>query len=130
MKNIRVFTDYQVSELLKNPNVLKVINSSQVIYKDDFKLWSVFKKKMHPELTAKEIFEMAGFDTKLLHPETPRKRIAYWSEQIDRFGVEVFLNKKQYNSANTINDNDYLISCLEENNKLLNLLIDLLERFL
>ena len=44
-----------------------------------------------PELTAKQIFERAGFDCSILSDTLPYRRIGEWLKQYKRYGINYFL---------------------------------------
>ena len=44
-----------------------------------------------PELTGKQIFERAGFDTSILHDNLPYRRISSWVKNYKKFGIKYFL---------------------------------------
>ena len=116
MKRIRIFTDEEMKELLKNPNIIGIKNKSQLIYKNSFKYWAVMQKLKFPEKTAKEIFTTAGLNVNILSDTTPRRRIHSWVESYKRFGVEYFKcdNKYRYSSVAFQKDNNDNNICYDE----------------
>ncbi|MBR1376684.1 MAG: hypothetical protein IJ565_02605 [Bacilli bacterium] len=98
MYKVRVYTDEEIKKLLSNPNVERVKNDIQIIYKNKFKLWAVHEKIVNSEKTARQIFEEAGFDMKILNEQTPQKRLNAWLKKYRQFGNEYF------------NDNNYTYS--------------------
>lgn len=73
MNKIRVYNDEEIKKLLSNSNVARIKNKSQIVYKNEFKLWAVKEKLSHIEKTAREIFETGGFDMNILDDRTPQK---------------------------------------------------------
>lgn len=96
MNKIRVYNDKEIEILLKNPNVESIKNKSQIIYKNDFKLWAVKEKIKHVEKTAREIFIEAGFDMNILDDRTPQRRLYLWSKKYKTFGEDYFSNGYSY----------------------------------
>lgn len=97
----RVFTEYEMEQLLKNENILGIRYNREIIYSGDFKLWSVQEKMKYPNKTAKQIFEEAGFDMKILDERTPQRRLNSWTKKYEKFGIEYFkdlANKYYYKS--------------------------------
>jgi len=72
----RNLTQEQISNLLKNPNVIKCSRSS-IGYSPKFKEWAVkqYEKMGWP---SPEIFKEAGFDLQVIGQDTPKDRIKEW----------------------------------------------------
>lgn len=70
------FTNEEVLELLKNPNVVKC-SQKAVTYSKDFKLRSV-KQYLEENLSCNEIFRLAGFNISALGRDVPKDRIGDW----------------------------------------------------
>jgi hypothetical protein len=88
---------YSISEieiLNKNPNVVMVKYGKQIEYKDSFKKWAVLQSLSHPELSAIQIFELAGFDKKIIGSRVADSRIRYWKGNYIRYKKDYF----NYNS--------------------------------
>lgn len=96
MNKIRVYNDDEIKILLNNSNVEKIINKSQIVYKNEFKLWAVLEKINHAEKTARQIFEIGGFDTSILDDRTPQRRLCSWVKKYKLFGEDYFTNKNKY----------------------------------
>ena len=96
MNRIRVYTDNEIKRLIQSGNVLTIKNKSQIVYKKEFKLWAVYEKISHPEKTARQIFEDAGFDMSVLDSSTPQKRIYSWMKKHKMYGKEYFIEKNKY----------------------------------
>ena len=47
MNKTRIYTDEEIRVLLSNPNVVRIRNKSQILYKNSFKLWAVKEKLSH-----------------------------------------------------------------------------------
>ena len=47
MNKTRIYTDEEIKVLLSNPNVVRIRNKSQILYKNSFKLWAVKEKLSH-----------------------------------------------------------------------------------
>lgn len=96
MNKIRVYNDNEIKNLLSNPNVERIKNKSQIVYKDEFKLWAVKEKLFHTEKTARQIFVAGGFDMSILDDRTPQKRLCSWVRKYKMFGEDYFTNKNKY----------------------------------
>lgn len=70
------FTNEEVLELRKNPNVVKC-SQKAVTYSKDFKLRAV-KQYLEENLSCSEIFRLAGFDLSALGRDVPNDRIGDW----------------------------------------------------
>jgi len=138
---VRTFNDYEIRELLRNPNVRGIKNKSQIIYKNEFKYWAVLEKIKYPEKTAREIFETAGFNMNILNERTPQKRISYWMKRYKLFGAEYFIannkyrykaidNNKIFSTKNITEENKTVINSLEKNNLLIHKLIIVIEKLI
>lgn len=91
MNKTRIYTDEEIKVLLSNPNVVRIRNKSQILYKNSFKLWAVKEKLSHGEKTAKEIFTEGKFDVNMLDDRTPQKRLNSWMKKYQMFGEDYFL---------------------------------------
>lgn len=102
MNKIRIYSEEEIKILLSNPNVVRIRNKSQIVYKNEFKLFAVLEKLNHLEKTARQIFESAGFDMNILDDRTPQKRLCSWVKKYKMFGEDYFLdnNKYTYTSKN------------------------------
>lgn len=96
MNKIRVYSDAEIKILLSNPNITNIKNKSQIVYKNDFKLWAILEKLNHPEKTARQIFESAGFDMNILDDRTPQRRLCSWVKKYRIFGEDYFLDNNKY----------------------------------
>ena len=107
MNKTRIYTDEEIKVLLSNPNVVRIRNKSQILYKNSFKLWAVKEKLSHGEKTAKEIFTEGKFDVNMLDDRTPQKRLNSWMKKYKIFGEDYFSDSKShYQTKGTIFDKD------------------------
>lgn len=70
------FTDVEVLELRKNPNVVKC-SQKAITYSKDFKIRAV-KQYIEENLSCPEIFRLAGFNLEALGRDIPNDRISDW----------------------------------------------------
>jgi len=68
----------EIEILNSNPNVVMVKYGRQIEYREEFKKWAVLQSLNHPELSANQIFESAGFDTNIIGKRTADSRIRNW----------------------------------------------------
>lgn len=97
----RIYTDDEIKILKSNIFIQDINYKRELVYDPIFKLWTIFMRLECPELTAKEIFERAGINTTILHPDLPRKRIKFWIYNYKKFGVKYFIPEDQ---PYTVND--------------------------
>lgn len=88
---LRYYTDKELASLNRNMFVKSVRYKRQIEYDVVFKLWCVMMRLKFPELTCKDIFERAGFDTRILHDSLPHRRIGEWLKSYRKFGINYFL---------------------------------------
>lgn len=88
---LRYYTDDEIKNLKSNMFVVDIIYKRQIEYDTVFKLWCVMMRLKFPELTGKQIFERAGFDTSILHEHLPYRRIGEWLKNYNKFGLNYFL---------------------------------------
>ena len=96
MNKTRIYTDEEIRVLLSNPNVVRIRNKSQILYKNSFKLWAVKEKLSHEEKSAKEIFVEGKFDVNMLDDRTPQKRLNSWMKKYKMFGEDYFSDSKSH----------------------------------
>lgn len=96
MNKIRVYNDNEIKILLNNSNVERIKNKSQIVYKNDFKLWAIKEKLSNKDKTAREIFVAGGFDMNILDERTPQRRLSSWIKKYQKFGEDYFMNKNKY----------------------------------
>ena len=92
----KIYSDLEVENSEKSPFVLEVRNKRFIHYDPLFKLWTILQRKKYPEKTCRELFEYAGFNTKLMNPKLPQTRIKSWENLFYRYGVEYFVSDKAY----------------------------------
>lgn len=96
MKKIRVYNDEEIEKLIKNPNVDRIVNKIQIVYKNSFKLKAVKDKLIHKEKTARQIFVENGFDMNILDDRTPQKRLYSWVKKYKMFGEDYFVDMNRF----------------------------------
>lgn len=90
----KIYTNKEIEYLKKNKFVIDILYQREIKYSNVFKLWAVLQKINNSEKTAREIFEEAGFNTKLMNHKLPQSRIRAWFLIYERYGVEYFLSSK------------------------------------
>lgn len=108
------YTIKELEILNNNPNVVMVKYGNQIEYTDNFKKWAVIQSLKYPELSANQIFEMAGFDTNIIGKRTAESRIRYWKGSFCKH--KELSNQKQPKLQNE--------NCDEENHAIFLLLIE------
>lgn len=88
---IRYYTEEEIKILSKNIFVNKINYKRVIEYDFVFKLWCVMMKLDMPELTGKQIFSRAGFNTSVLHNDLPHKRINSWIMNYKKYGIQYFV---------------------------------------
>lgn len=92
----KIYTNLEIENLEKSPFVLEVRNKRFIHYDPLFKLWTILQRKKYPERTCRELFEYAGFNTRLMNPKLPQTRIKSWENLFYRYGVDYFISDKSY----------------------------------
>ena len=92
----KIYTNLEIENLEKSPFVLEVRNKRFIHYDPLFKLWTILQRKKYPERTCRELFEYAGFNTRLMNPKLPQTRIKSWENLFYRYGVDYFVSDKSY----------------------------------
>ena len=92
----KIYTNLEIENLEKSPFVLEVRNKRFIHYDPLFKLLTILQRKKYPERTCRELFEYAGFNTKLMNPKLPQTRIKSWENLFYRYGVDYFVSDKSY----------------------------------
>lgn len=67
----------EITALLKNKNVVKCSNKS-ITYSQEFKIQAI--KQYKEGMSSRQIFELAGFDLKLIGIDTAYDRIKEWNK--------------------------------------------------
>ena len=88
----KIYTNKEIEYLLKNKFVNKILYKRSIEYSNIFKLWTVLQKIKYPEKTARDIFEEAGFNTRLMNSKLPQARIRSWYLCYERYGFEYFIS--------------------------------------
>jgi len=88
---LRYYNDSELEKLKNNIFVKEIHYKRRIEYDTLFKLWCIMMRIDCPELTGKQIFERAGFDTSFLHNNLPYRRIAEWYDNYKKFGLNYFL---------------------------------------
>ena len=88
---LRYYTNTEIEKIKSNMFVIDVLHKRRIEYDYVFKLWCVMMRLKFPELTGKQIFERAGFDTSILHDYLPYRRIGEWVKNYRKFGVYYFI---------------------------------------
>ena len=125
MNKIRIDNDEELKKLSLNSNVDSVKNNSNIVYKNSFKLWAVKEKMLYPEKTAREIFEIGGFDMNILDDRTPQRRLCSWIKKYKMFGEDYFTDKNKYSYkaitkkeypflSKTFNDSNFIAFVIEK----------------
>lgn len=92
----KIYSDLEVANLEKSPFVLEVRKKRFISYDPLFKLWTILQRKKYPEKTCRELFEYAGFNTRLMNPKLPQTRIKSWENLYFRYGMDYFISDKTY----------------------------------
>lgn len=98
---IRYYTEEELKILKSNIFVLDVHYNRVIEYDPIFKLWCIMLRLDCPELTCKQIFQRAGFDTSILHDNLPYRRIGLWLNSYKKFGISYFLPEYEPYCSNT-----------------------------
>lgn len=105
----RYYTEEELNILNNNIFVKEVRYKREIVYDPIFKLWCVMMRLDLPQLTGKQIFERAGFDTSILHDNLPYRRIATWLNNYKKFGINYFLPEYEpYHTKNKIRKEETL----------------------
>ena len=78
-----LFTEFQIKELEKNPNVIRVSDRS-ISYLPDFKVLAV--KEYHNGKTPSQIFIENGFNIEVIGKKQPRRCLQRWRESFEKSG--------------------------------------------
>lgn len=90
---MRIYTPSEIEILNNNPNVVMVKYNRQIEYKNEFKKWAVIQSYKYPELSAIQIFELAGFDRKIISSKNARDRLNCWKKNYKNIKLENNDNK-------------------------------------
>ena len=86
------YTEFQIKELEKNPNILHASDRS-ISYKPEFKIQAVHEYKQGK--SPSQIFVEHGFNLEVIGPKQPRRCLQRWRETFERFGEEGFLTERR-----------------------------------
>ena len=92
---MRKYTREEIKKLNSNPYVKMVKYGSQIEYRNEFKKWAVKTSVEHPELSAMQIFEIAGFDRGLIKSASAKSRIRYWKSSMSMHNNELAKTEKE-----------------------------------
>ena len=112
----RIYTKEELEILKQNIFVLDVKYKREIVYDPIFKLWTIMMRLEHPELTAREIFKLGGFDVTILHNKLPQRRIREWLTNYQKFGVTYFLpvNTPYYSIKKLTKDKEAQVDSMKE----------------
>lgn len=120
-KNRYSITEIQL--LNSNPNVKMVKYGRQIEYDPVFKKWAVIQSVKHPELSANQIFEIAGFDIRILGPRTAESNIRYWKGNFCKYKEYYYEPKNKLSTLELDKqNNEILLLLLSRFDELINLL--------
>lgn len=118
------YTNEEIRILNLNPNVKLVKYGRQIEYKEEFKRWAVWKSIYYPELSANQIFGLAGFDINMIGNRIADSRIRTWKSKYAKFikKDKESINKSAYDLVKE--NNKMLFVILTKFNDLINILSD------
>lgn len=131
----KLYTNDQLNELRKNPNVLEATEQT-LTYHPDFKVMAVLESI--EGISPLEIFKESGFDLEIIGKDIPRKRLYNWRKIYDKSGelglrVDYRGKTQEKNSTDSLSAEEKLkkaeakIKLLETENEFLKKL-EMLER--
>lgn len=88
----RIYTEFQIKELEKNPNILSASERS-ITYSPEFKIKAVEEYKQGK--TPTKIFIEHGFNLELLDKKQPQRCLKRWRETYDRYGKDGLLVERR-----------------------------------
>lgn len=106
------YTITEIRLLNANPNVKMVKYGRQIEYTPSFKKWAVIQSIKYPQLSANQIFELAGFDTDILGERTAESRIRYWKANANKYKELYFEPKDKLNSQELDKQNNAILLLL------------------
>ena len=89
-------------------------------YKNEFKKWAVIQSYKYPELSAIQIFELAGFDRKIISSKNARDRLNCWKRKYKNIKLES--NDNSNNNKLDKQNNIVLVRLLSKTEDLLSIL--------
>jgi len=90
------YTISEIKKLKNNIYIRDVKYGREIEYEPAFKLWAVYMRISHPELSAKTIFKIAGIDTDIINGRIPKRNLHNWCELYIKFGKDYFINLMDY----------------------------------
>ena len=90
------YTIKEIKKLKNNIYIRDVKYGREIEYEPAFKLWAVYMRLSHPELSARDIFQIAGFDMDIINNKIPKRNVHNWCELYIKFGVDYFIDLMDY----------------------------------
>jgi transposase len=91
-----LFTDYQIKELEKNPNVLRV-SERAISYHPDFKVKAVMEYQSGK--IPSQIFIENGFNIEVIGKNQPKRCLQRWRETYEKFGEQGLQSERRGKAA-------------------------------
>lgn len=88
----KLYNEFQIKELKKNPNVTSASERS-ISYSPDFKIKAV--KQYKQGKIPSQIFIEHGFDIEMIGKEQPKRCLQRWRETFERYGEDGFLTERR-----------------------------------
>lgn len=98
----RKYSLEEINILSNNPNVIMVRYGRSIEYREAFKKWAVLQSMNHPELSAIQIFEMGGFDRRIISSKNARDRIASWKSRYSKVIINNNFDNESYDKQNNL----------------------------
>jgi transposase-like protein len=92
MMSKNIYTEFQIKELEKNPNVLSASDRS-ISYSPEFKIHAV-KEYKSGKIPA-QIFIDQGFDLDMIGKGKPKRCLQRWRATFEKYGEEGFLTERR-----------------------------------
>lgn len=90
--NKKIFTELQINELEKNPNVLRV-SEATVSYHPDFKVKAI--SEYQNGKSPSQIFIENGFKLEIIGKKQPKRCLQRWRKTFEKFGEEGLLTNRR-----------------------------------
>lgn len=87
-----LYTEYQIKELEKNPNILSTSDRS-ISYNPEFKIQAI--KEYRLGKSPSQIFIEHGFNLDIIDKRQPKECLRRWKEIFDKFGEDGFLTERR-----------------------------------
>lgn len=88
----KLYKEFQIKELKKNPNVTSASERS-ISYSPKFKIKAV--KQYKQGKIPSQIFIEHGFDIEMIGKEQPKRCLRRWRETFERYGEDGFLTERR-----------------------------------